>query len=86
MTEKYLGLWVEDQFNAGVAAGQTVMHLHGHVISRRVGDVADPGDGAWDRMPGGASYLAAGFDGGEPGREGKTAGNLPNGQDPAKGR
>jgi len=29
-------------FNAGVAAGQTVMHLHVHVIPRYAGDVPDP--------------------------------------------
>lgn len=32
-------------FNAGVAAGQTVMHAHVHVIPRYVGDVADPRGG-----------------------------------------
>ena len=29
-------------FNAGVAAGQTVMHLHVHVIPRYRGDMDDP--------------------------------------------
>ena len=31
--------------NIGVAAGQTVMHAHIHVIPRYVGDVADPRGG-----------------------------------------
>jgi diadenosine tetraphosphate (Ap4A) HIT family hydrolase len=31
--------------NEGAAAGQTVMHLHIHVIPRRHGDVADPRGG-----------------------------------------
>ncbi len=31
--------------NAGVAAGQTVMHAHIHVIPRFAGDVADPRGG-----------------------------------------
>jgi diadenosine tetraphosphate (Ap4A) HIT family hydrolase len=32
-------------FNDGVAAGQTVMHLHVHVIPRYQGDVPDPRGG-----------------------------------------
>jgi diadenosine tetraphosphate (Ap4A) HIT family hydrolase len=32
-------------FNAGAAAGQTVMHLHVHVIPRYAGDVSDPTGG-----------------------------------------
>ena len=32
-------------FNAGTAAGQTVMHCHCHVIPRYVGDVRDPRGG-----------------------------------------
>jgi diadenosine tetraphosphate (Ap4A) HIT family hydrolase len=32
-------------FNAGAAAGQTVMHLHVHVIPRYAGDVPDPSGG-----------------------------------------
>jgi diadenosine tetraphosphate (Ap4A) HIT family hydrolase len=31
--------------NVGEAAGQTVPHLHLHVIPRRVGDVANPRGG-----------------------------------------
>ncbi len=44
-------------FNAGVAAGQTVMHLHVHVIPRHVGDVADPRGGVRCLMPGKGNYL-----------------------------
>jgi diadenosine tetraphosphate (Ap4A) HIT family hydrolase len=44
-------------FNAGVAAGQTVMHLHLHVIPRFTGDVADPRGGVRHVIPGKANYL-----------------------------
>ena len=32
-------------FNAGSAAGQTVFHLHVHVVPRYLGDVSDPAAG-----------------------------------------
>jgi diadenosine tetraphosphate (Ap4A) HIT family hydrolase len=48
-------------FNAGAAAGQTVMHLHVHVIPRFEGDVADPRGGVRHVMPGKGNYLAADF-------------------------
>ncbi len=38
-------------FNAGEAAGQTVMHLHVHVIPRRLGDVQDPRGGVRGVIP-----------------------------------
>ncbi len=38
-------------FNAGAAAGQTVMHLHVHVIPRAVGDVSDPRGGVRGVIP-----------------------------------
>ena len=44
-------------FNAGAAAGQTVFHLHVHVIPRYKGDVADPRGGVRHVLPGG-NYLA----------------------------
>jgi len=42
--------------NDGVAAGQTVMHLHVHVIPRYAGDVADPRGGIRWIIPGKAAY------------------------------
>ena len=45
-------------FNAGVAAGQTVVHLHVHVIPRYAGDVPDPRGGIRHVIPGRGNYLA----------------------------
>ena len=39
-------------FTVGVAAGQTVMHCHCHVIQGYVGDVRDPRNGVQGMMPG----------------------------------
>lgn len=44
--------------NAGSAAGQTVMHLHLHLIPRFVGDVPDPRGGVRHVIPGKGNYLA----------------------------
>ncbi|WP_437952510.1 RHS repeat-associated core domain-containing protein [Sorangium sp. So ce296] len=44
--------------NAGEAAGQTVMHLHVHVIPRFRGDVDDPRGGVRHVIPGRGNYLA----------------------------
>ncbi len=44
-------------FNAGEAAGQTVMHLHVHVIPRYAGDVDDPRGGVRWVLPAKANYL-----------------------------
>lgn len=45
-------------FNAGTAAGQTVMHLHVHVIPRFTGDAADPRGGVRHVIPGKGNYLS----------------------------
>jgi superfamily II DNA or RNA helicase/diadenosine tetraphosphate (Ap4A) HIT family hydrolase/HKD family nuclease/SOS-response transcriptional repressor LexA len=45
-------------FNAGVPAGQTVMHLHVHVIPRYAGDVPDPRGGVRLVIPHKGNYLA----------------------------
>ncbi|MDD3856731.1 MAG: HIT family protein [Methanoculleus sp.] len=37
--------------NVGTAAGQTVMHLHVHVIPRYAGDMADPQGGVRGVIP-----------------------------------
>ncbi|MGK0188602.1 MAG: superfamily II DNA or RNA helicase/diadenosine tetraphosphate (Ap4A) HIT family hydrolase [Verrucomicrobiales bacterium] len=45
-------------FNAGAAAGQTVPHVHIHVIPRYPGDVPDPRGGVRHVIPGKGNYLA----------------------------
>lgn len=47
-------------FNAGEAAGQTVRHLHLHVIPRYRGDVEDPRGGIRHVIPGKGNYLKPG--------------------------
>ena len=53
-------------FNIGIsigeAAGQTVPHLHVHLIPRFVGDVEDPRGGVRYVVPSKANYLATSFD------------------------
>jgi diadenosine tetraphosphate (Ap4A) HIT family hydrolase/HKD family nuclease len=44
-------------FNAGAAAGQTVGHLHVHVIPRYRGDMPDPRGGVRHVIPGKGNYL-----------------------------
>src|SRR3954469_16749272 len=44
-------------FNAGEHAGQTVMHLHVHIIPRYRGDVEDPRGGVRHVIPGKGNYL-----------------------------
>jgi superfamily II DNA or RNA helicase/diadenosine tetraphosphate (Ap4A) HIT family hydrolase len=43
--------------NSGESAGQTVFHLHVHVIPRRLGDVADPRGGVRHVIPERANYV-----------------------------
>lgn len=43
-------------FNSGAVAGQTVMHLHVHVIPRYVGDVRDPRGGVRGVIPSRQQY------------------------------
>lgn len=43
--------------NVGASAGQTVPHLHVHVIPRYAGDVADPRGGVRHVIPGLGNYL-----------------------------
>ena len=45
--------------NVGEAAGQTVFHLHMHIIPRYQGDVSDPRGGVRYVIPGRANYLDA---------------------------
>lgn len=46
-------------FNAGEAAGQTVHHLHVHVIPRYVGDMEDPRGGVRHVIPARGNYLVS---------------------------
>jgi len=45
--------------NVGGAAGQTVYHVHLHVVPRFDGDVEDPTGGVRGSMPGEANYHSA---------------------------
>jgi diadenosine tetraphosphate (Ap4A) HIT family hydrolase len=46
--------------NIGHAAGQTVMHVHVHLIPRYDGDVEDPTGGVRNVIPGKGNYLGFG--------------------------
>ena len=46
-------------FNAGAAAGQTVPHVHVHVIPRYAGDMPDPRGGVRHVIPDKGNYLVA---------------------------
>lgn len=43
-------------FNSGTAAGQTIFHVHIHVIPRYTGDVEDPTGGIRNVIPGKGKY------------------------------
>lgn len=43
-------------FNSGTAAGQTVFHVHIHIIPRYSGDVEDPTGGVRNVIPGKGKY------------------------------
>jgi diadenosine tetraphosphate (Ap4A) HIT family hydrolase len=43
-------------YNSGIAAGQTVMYPHIHLIPRRAGDVEDPVGGVRNTIPGKGNY------------------------------
>ena len=43
-------------FNSGTAAGQTVFHVHIHIIPRYTGDVEDPTGGVRNVIPGKGKY------------------------------
>jgi diadenosine tetraphosphate (Ap4A) HIT family hydrolase len=53
--------------NIGAAAGQTVFHLHIHVIPRFVGDVKDPRGGVRYVIPAKANYMCGSGSGSMPG-------------------
>jgi superfamily II DNA or RNA helicase/HKD family nuclease/diadenosine tetraphosphate (Ap4A) HIT family hydrolase len=61
--ERIQARYTPDGYNIGVnvgeAAGQTIFHLHVHVIPRYAGDVADPRGGVRHVVPARANYLAA---------------------------
>ncbi|HBA72245.1 MAG: HIT family hydrolase [Geobacteraceae bacterium GWC2_55_20] len=60
MRQMLLGEYQPDGFNIGIndgiAAGQTVMHMHIHLIPRYAGDTADPRGGVRWIMPEKAPY------------------------------
>jgi diadenosine tetraphosphate (Ap4A) HIT family hydrolase len=43
--------------NVGEAAGQTIMHLHVHLIPRYPDDVSDPTGGVRNVIPGRGRYM-----------------------------
>jgi len=56
LLSKYLSDGFNIGINDGVAAGQTVMHLHIHLIPRYAGDIVDPRGGIRWVMPDKAKY------------------------------
>ena len=45
-------------FNVGEVSGQTVLHLHVHLIPRFIGDMKDPTGGVRNVIPGKGNYKA----------------------------
>ena len=66
-------------FNAGAAAGQTVPHLHVHVIPRYEGDMADPRGGVRHVLPSRGNYKAVDADWEEPPGPGAAGATLSEG-------
>jgi diadenosine tetraphosphate (Ap4A) HIT family hydrolase len=65
-------------FNAGAAAGQTVPHVHVHVIPRYAGDMPDPRGGVRHVIPEKGNYLAGlGHPRPSPLREGEGVSSTP---------
>ncbi len=63
--EKYRPDGFNIGINVGASAGQTVPHLHVHVIPRYSGDVGDPRGGVRHVIPGKGNYLSAAFEAAE---------------------
>ena len=57
LDKKYFPQGYNVGFNAGVAAGQTVSHLHVHIIPRYKNDVPDPSGGVRHVIPHLGNYL-----------------------------
>ncbi len=57
LAESYRPAGYNIGINCGEAAGQTVMHMHCHLIPRYDGDVADPRGGVRGVVPGKQKYM-----------------------------
>ena len=57
LTEKYQPNGFNVGINVGEAAGQTIFHVHIHLIPRYVGDVENPAGGVRYVIPEQANYL-----------------------------
>lgn len=59
ITERFSPVAFTIGINDGVAAGQSIPHLHMHLIPRYPGDVSDPRGGVRAIIPGKGNYLKA---------------------------